>query len=179
MWSVQCERLDEYDGLRYRVEFDAVPASFRDVADAWRNDADFCHWFNDLLAAVSSKAFRWETPAVTRDIAERQQFEFVVLDSPDLARRPDRTAFAEHFEGADGDAVAFANLGADALLVAPPSHRRKSLLWPPGVFRARGPCSAASRSVGPGGRYDGQTHLWQTRLAQHCRSGRRLVARST
>ncbi|HEX7378121.1 MAG TPA: hypothetical protein VF278_13465, partial [Pirellulales bacterium] len=79
--TFQCERLGEYDGLHYRVEFDAMPVSFRAVVDAWRNDADFRDWFNELLADVPFKAFRWETPAVTR-ATESRQFEFVVQDSP-------------------------------------------------------------------------------------------------
>ena len=46
-------------------------------------------------------------------------FEFVVLDSPGLTRRPEPEAFAEHFAGAGADVVVFANLGGDAVMVVP------------------------------------------------------------
>ncbi len=46
-------------------------------------------------------------------------FEFVLLDSPGLARRPDAEAFAEHFRAGEAGVVTFANLGGDAILVVP------------------------------------------------------------
>jgi hypothetical protein len=44
-----------------------------------------------------------------------------LLDSPGLAERPDRAAFAAHFENArpGQDVISFANLGNDAILVVP------------------------------------------------------------
>ena len=48
-----------------------------------------------------------------------QPFEFVLLDSPGLARRPDPEAFEEHFAGAEAGVAAFANLGGDAIMVVP------------------------------------------------------------
>src|SRR5262249_52125723 len=47
-------------------------------------------------------------------------FEFVLLNSPGLARNPDIEAFAEHFsEATQGGVVEFPNLGKDALMVVP------------------------------------------------------------
>jgi hypothetical protein len=46
-------------------------------------------------------------------------FEFVVSDEPGLIGRVDAEAFAEHFPGAAGGVVSFANLGGDAVLVVP------------------------------------------------------------
>jgi hypothetical protein len=43
----------------------------------------------------------------------------VLLDSPGLARRPDRQAFAEHFAGAEAGVAVFPNLGGDAIMVVP------------------------------------------------------------
>jgi hypothetical protein len=62
-------------------------------------DAGFRTQFNALLADVPYSAFRWETPAVTA-VTMSRPFEFVLLDSPGLARRPDPEAFAGHFTGA-------------------------------------------------------------------------------
>ena len=47
-------------------------------------------------------------------------FEFVLLDSPGLARPPDPEAFAEHFGGPTEEGIVeFANLGGDAVMVVP------------------------------------------------------------
>src|SRR5262249_13567392 len=47
-------------------------------------------------------------------------FEFVILDSPGLARSPDKNAFSEHFGSeVEGGVVEFPNLGKDAIMVVP------------------------------------------------------------
>lgn len=71
------------------------------------------------MTDVPYTAFRWETPPVTESTLTRP-VEFVVLDSPGLARRPDPKAFAEHFDAASEDGVVvFPNLGRDAIMVVP------------------------------------------------------------
>ena len=118
MWTSKCEELDNVRGLRFAIDFDSRPATIADVLCGWQNDADFRSLFNLLLAEVPFTAFRWETPAVTTATV-LQPFEFVLLDSPDLARCPDPNAFATHFSEADADIAVFPNLGADAILVVP------------------------------------------------------------
>ena len=118
MWTSKCEELDNVRGLRFAIDFDSRPATIADVLRGWQNDADFRSLFNLLLAEVPFTAFRWETPAVTTATV-LQPFEFVLLDSPDLARRPDPNAFATHFSEADADIAVFPNLGADAIFVVP------------------------------------------------------------
>ncbi|WP_254510644.1 DUF6940 family protein [Anatilimnocola floriformis] len=105
---------------KYQLQIDGRDASFEQVIAAWQNDATFRTWFNQLLAAVPYPSFRWETPPVTQQTIH-QPFEFVVHDSPGLAPRPERDAFAEHFYRAaeDESVVTFANLGRNAVLVAP------------------------------------------------------------
>jgi hypothetical protein len=88
------------------------------VINAWQQDEAFRTFFNVLLADVAFTAFRWETPALTTATLT-QPFEFVLLDSPGLARRPEPDAFAEHFPAAYADVVTFTNLGRDAILVSP------------------------------------------------------------
>jgi hypothetical protein len=46
-------------------------------------------------------------------------FEFVLLDSPSLARRPEPEAFADHFDASTADVLAFANLSGDAIMIVP------------------------------------------------------------
>ncbi len=119
MWTTRSEPLDGDRGLRFTVDLDEWPARFEDVLRGWRGDAAFRSLFNDILAKSPFAAFRWETPPVTAATLTRP-FEFVLLDSPDLARRPNRSAFAEHFgDASDAGVVRFANLGGDAIMVVP------------------------------------------------------------
>jgi hypothetical protein len=87
---------------------------------AWREDEAFGAWFNQALADAPFAAFRWETPSlVTKNL--QRPFEYVLIDSPGLAKRPDRESFAAQFREADAGqtVVSFANLGRNAVLVAP------------------------------------------------------------
>jgi hypothetical protein len=118
MWSAQSEEITEVHGLRFNVARDSIPASFSEVIRAWQDDAGFRSQFNALLADAPYTAFRWETPAVTADTLS-QPFQFVLLDSPGLARRQDPEAFAEHFDKAVAGVTTFPNLGGDAIMVVP------------------------------------------------------------
>jgi hypothetical protein len=119
MWATRSEPLDGGQGLRFTLAFDARPASYADVLRSWRDDEAFRSDFNDILAGAPFAAFRWETPCVTSSTLTRP-FEFVLLDSPHLVRRPEPEAFAEHFEGVSGaEVVVFPNLGGDAVMVVP------------------------------------------------------------
>jgi hypothetical protein len=118
MWTAHGEELAAARGLRVAVARDGRPAAVADVVRAWQDDAGFRAVFNGLLADAPYSAFRWETPPVTADTLARP-FEFVLLDSPGLARRPDAAAFAGHFAGAAAGVATFPNLGGDAVLVVP------------------------------------------------------------
>src|SRR5262249_55914637 len=74
--------------------------------------------FTSLLAAAPYAAFRWETPPVTA-ASVSQPFEFVLLDRPGLAQRPEPKAFAEHYARSVAGVAIFPNLGGDAILVVP------------------------------------------------------------
>lgn len=120
MWVARSERLSNGRGSKFAVERESSPVPYSDVLALWQSDAEFRAFFNTLLANVPYSAFRWETPPITTATATRP-FEFVVLDAPDLAARPDADAFDEHFAAAaTGETVvAFPNLGGNAILVAP------------------------------------------------------------
>lgn len=106
-------------GRQVALRCDERAASFGDVLRALRDDAGFRAWFNDLLAELPFRAFRWETPGAT-DATAGRACEFVALDAPYLTGKPDPEAFAEHFRAAPGaPAVAFPNLGGDSTLIAP------------------------------------------------------------
>jgi hypothetical protein len=105
--------------LKVAIDLDSSPVSYAEVLCRWRQDADFRSLFIALLTDAPFSAFRWETPPITTATADRP-FEFVLLDSPGLARAPDADAFAEHFGGASAaELVEFPNLGRDAIMVVP------------------------------------------------------------
>jgi hypothetical protein len=119
MWTPRTEPLAGGRLLKVAIDLDSSPVSFAEVLRRWQQDADFRSVFLAVLADAPFSAFRWETPPLTTATADRP-FEFVLLDSPELATDPDPDAFAEHFLGATaGGVVAFPNLGNDAILVVP------------------------------------------------------------
>ena len=106
-------------GVRVEVSRGSDSARYVDVIDGWRSDPDFCSWFNSVLATASFDAFRWETPPVSTSTVT-QPFEFVLLDSPGLARGADPAAFEDQFRrNPNGDVLEFSKLGGDAIMVVP------------------------------------------------------------
>ena len=118
MWTTTSEELPGKRGLRLAIVLNSRPASFAEVIQAWQNDGNFRSLFNSLLAGAPYSAFRWETPPVTAGTLS-QPFECVILNSPSLARQPDREAFAEHFDKSERTVAVFPNLGRDAVMVVP------------------------------------------------------------
>jgi hypothetical protein len=119
MWTQRSEQLASGRVVRVAIDLDAAAVSYAKVLRRWQIDADFRSFFNCVLADSPFSAFRWETPPVTAASANRP-FEFVLLDSPGLARKPDAHTFAEHFRAAAEDGVVeFTNLGKDAIMVVP------------------------------------------------------------
>jgi hypothetical protein len=118
MWTATSEELPGKRGLRLAIVLNSRPASFAEVIQAWQNDGNFRSLFNSLLAGAPYSAFRWETPPVTAGTLS-QPFECVILNSPSLARQPDREAFAEHFDKSERTVAVFPNLGRDAVMVVP------------------------------------------------------------
>lgn len=119
MWNFRCEELPNGRGLRVAVNLGAKSATFADLLRGWQDDAEFRSLFNTQLAESSFSAFRWETPPVT-SITVNRPFEFVLLDSPGLARHVEPKAFAEHFATApESGVVEFPNLGGDAIMIVP------------------------------------------------------------
>lgn len=118
MWTAQREELPKASGLHFTLDRDTRTATYADILAAWQDDIHFRSFFNGLLADCPYSAFRWETPAVTAATLTRP-FEFVLLDSPTLARRPDPNAFASHFTDTETGVVTFPNISGDALMVVP------------------------------------------------------------
>ena len=119
MWTQRNEQLAGGRVIRVAIDLDASAISYAEALRRWQIDADFRSFFNGVLADLPFSAFRWETPPVTTATANRP-FEFVLLDSPGLARKADAVAFGEHFRDAtEGGVVEFPNLGKGAIMVVP------------------------------------------------------------
>ena len=116
MWSVRDNKLTEVNGLQFFIDRDGKPATCADVLEGWQSDAVFRTMYNDLLVGAPFAAYRWETPPLTLNTMSRP-FEFVLLNSPSLARTPDTEAFAEYFR--ESSVVELSNLGGDAILLVP------------------------------------------------------------
>src|SRR4051794_7402889 len=109
MWTPRSEHSADGHMIRVAIDLDSYPVSYAEVLRRWQNDAEFRSFFIGLLADSAFTAFSWETPPVTSATATRP-FEFVLLNSPGLARSPDAEAFAEHFSAAaPGGVVEFPN----------------------------------------------------------------------
>src|SRR5262245_2170576 len=104
MWTQRSEQLDGGRVTRITFGLDGTAVSYADVLRRWQIDAEFRLFFLGVLADSPYSAFRWESPPITRATAGRP-FEFVMLDSPGLARAPDEVAFQEHFSKANRSGV--------------------------------------------------------------------------
>lgn len=140
-WKVSSAPLAGDQGALCSVTIDSRPATFADVVRGWRDDAAFRELFNGWLAGLSFAAFRWELPAVTAKRAASMAFEYVVLDSPGLARAAEPEAFAEHFVGSTAPVVSFANLRGDATLVVPRPLAEPSVYAHLGAFVREAPAA--------------------------------------
>ena len=119
MWTSRSEQTAGGRGIKVIPELNSRGVAYAEVVRRWQGDPVWRTFFISLLADAPFAAFRWETPPITAATATRP-FEFVLLESPELLVPPDAAAFAQHFKAAPKlGAVEFANLGRDAVLIAP------------------------------------------------------------
>jgi hypothetical protein len=138
-WTFSATPLTGPVGLRITCARAGVMLRGDEVMALWREDERFCAAWNAQLAATPYAAFRWELPALTAVTATRP-FECVVLDSPELARAPDRSPFAAWFDRAGtAPVIEFGNLGGDAILVAPCPQGEPAAYVHLGVFVRQAP----------------------------------------
>lgn len=117
MFEVKMSPLDS-STHRYTLFKQGQILSYQEVLELWQTSSQFCEFFSDILARDSFKEFCFETPPITLESIGRE-FEFVLVDSPELRFSADRYAFSEHFINAEEEIVSFANLGKDAHLIVP------------------------------------------------------------
>ena len=119
MWQHKARHIENPHGMIITICSQDLVLSYAEVLDLWVANEAFRNYFLQILANTPYTALRWETPPVTRS-SLHQPFEFVILDSPDLDRAPDREAFADLFTTMEPGTVGeFPNLGGDALMIVP------------------------------------------------------------
>lgn len=133
MWQV---KLDQPSESVTHHQFQTAAGkilTFREAVELWSSVdtiGQMFRLFTSLSVASSMfSAFRFETPAVTSDTFDRE-FEFVLLNSPELDRRENAQPFSSQFNlpaekslgvelSTTGTTISFPNLGKNALLIAP------------------------------------------------------------
>lgn len=88
----------------------------RETLESLRDDAAFREAWNEGLAEIPFRTYRWETPRTTLANLDAP-FEAVVVDAPTLDRNQSWAAFDEH--GTSAPVITVPNLRGDALLVVP------------------------------------------------------------
>lgn len=116
-WSALTRPSD--DALTVRPLLDGAAIPYREVLRLWQHDPEFVSCYTRELAAAPFAAFRWETPPVTMQTADRP-FEYTLSPAPELLVAPDPGPFQAHLPPRhSGRAAAFPSLGGDAILVIP------------------------------------------------------------
>jgi len=107
-------------GVRCQISQDGTELTFGQALDLLDGSAAFRDFLGRTLVESDYPALRWETPPVTRRTLDRR-FEFVLINDPSLARRPEPKVFSAHFDSlpAQVQVVAVPNLGKTAWLVVP------------------------------------------------------------
>jgi hypothetical protein len=121
MWTYTIETLKSNSIQKISIFFNNDQITYSDAIELWQKDETFRSFFNTLLAKSLFKAYFWETPPITLSNVH-QAFEFVLVDSPVLARvNSNVSSFQEYFQSAalNKQVITFPNLSKDALLVVP------------------------------------------------------------
>lgn len=120
MYKALIEPLSPGQSQRYALLDGPEPLMFYDVLGRWQHDEPFRAYFLALLEEAPFDVFRWETPPINVDTANRA-FEFVLTNAPEIDLPPDSHPFQAHFnpDADEPGIVAFPNLGGDGRMIAP------------------------------------------------------------
>ncbi len=94
--------------------------SFGQIFELWSQDELFRNFTISILKNAPFESFCWEMPPVTLNSLNRD-YEFVILDSPNLSQPANPTPFRDFFrdQKLNDGVVVFPNLGKDAMLIVP------------------------------------------------------------
>ena len=120
MFDATHEIINEGRVHKYTVTHNGQLIPYAEVLNLWQYESNFHSFFISVLAESPFSAYRWETPPIRKDTVKRQ-FEFVLVNSPGLATKPDQMTYRDYFTSDDvnNGIVVFENLGKDAILVVP------------------------------------------------------------
>jgi len=120
MIRFDCDILNNGRTRRYRILRDNEQLTVARVHEQLVSDHGLRTGLIDLLTACPYAAARFETPAVTTQTRD-SPFEFVLVDSPGLIRRPDPSSFNAQLNSSDPkqSVIAFPNLSGDATMIVP------------------------------------------------------------
>jgi hypothetical protein len=127
MWNQVKKKLFGYNGFKVVLQSGRRRLSRGDFLDLLATDRDFRTFLTGILKALPTRSFRWETPPIS-DGSLDKNFEFVVVDAPELEVPADLHTFADYFASMPAGSVGdFPNLGGDAQLIVPsPLDNRSS-----------------------------------------------------
>lgn len=129
-YQLQMEQEEPQQRLRkyMAVRPNGTPVSVREWAAAVVQTSELSSpnhaiaGLESIFRSIPYSGVFFETPPVTKAVMDSQPFEFVLVDSPSLAKldAPNPGPFREHFEkSANEPSVSFRNLSGSSLLVAP------------------------------------------------------------
>lgn len=118
IWTAQIEMIG--GGFLYRIFERGNSISFRELFANLESSDEFSFWYTQLLANAKLDAYFWEHPPLDNNTCERPA-EFVLIESRQLVSLvADPAPFQHRLENmGQRDIAIFANLGGDALLLAP------------------------------------------------------------
>lgn len=121
MWKAIQKSLPNKKIQQFTLTQSEKTLTYSEVIQLWKTSPNFRTFCTQLLKDSPYKAFFWETPPITL-ATQNQSFEFVLVESPALARvQPQPSAFETYFASSPPNetVISFPNLGKDAQLVVP------------------------------------------------------------
>lgn len=119
MWTHIAEPLGHYDGFKVTFQSHGTRLTRGECLELLCLDQEFRNSLTQVLKDIPFASFRWESPPVHSD-ALHKDFEFVVVDAPELEVAADKQTFAEYFRSMGAGQVGeFTNLSGDAQLIVP------------------------------------------------------------
>ena len=119
MWSVETEQVEPGRVTSHWILKGSDSLTYGEFIDNLETDQRFREFFVNDLRQSSYAAYRWETPPVTRSTFSRN-FEFVLLNCPQLDRPIDAQSFSDKFKQAENEGVIeCSNISGDATMVIP------------------------------------------------------------
>jgi len=122
------ERMDT-DKIKYHLrDTEDRVVSFDDMLNLLQQNEQVRSDFVDILKNCPFNAYFWECPPINSQNLASQQFEFVFINSRELAKQSaDPSSFADYFKSGK-EVVHFENMNKDAMLVVPTPLAEEKML---------------------------------------------------